>query len=158
MLDQVLGNIKFAFLITESTRDEWRTLGVVTTARAKRLVDSQFISELLFVILENQMFGFDQDALDELYAKYEVPSETVQEMNDEVFHQRFRTVKTYLLDMEGEGHAVTKYATGFGNFYTLWSLVELTENPIPPADLARKYELSWRELKRWLSNKTWERF
>jgi len=124
---------------TESTRDEWRTLGVVTTARAKRMVDSQFISELLLVILEKQMVGFDQDALDELYAKYEVPSETAPEMNEEVFQQRFREAKTYLLDMEHEGQTVTQYAKGFGHFFTLWSLVALTENLPPPADLARKY-------------------
>lgn len=124
---------------TESTRDEWRTLGVVTTARAKRMADSQFISELLLVILENQMLGFDQDALDEFYAKYEVPSETAPEMNEELFHQHFRTVKTYLLDMESEGHTVTKHATGFGHFYTLWSLVALTDNLVPPVELARKY-------------------
>ena len=53
---------------TESTRDEWRQFGVVTTARAKRMVDSQFISELMLVVLERRIFGFDQDTLDELYA------------------------------------------------------------------------------------------
>lgn len=123
----------------ESTYEEWRTLGVVTTARAKRMNDSQFISELLLVILEKQMIGFDQDVLDELYAKYEVPSDTAPEMNEEAFRQRFRTVKTYLLDMEREGQSVTRYAKGFGHFFTLWSLVALTDNLPPSAELARKY-------------------
>jgi len=54
----------------ESVREEWRTLGVATPARAKRMVDSQFISELMLVILEERVLGFDQDALDELYSKY----------------------------------------------------------------------------------------
>lgn len=144
---------------TESTRDEWRTLGVVTTARAKRMVDSQFISELLLVILEKQMVGFDQDALDELYAKYEVPSETAPEMNEEVFQQRFRAAKNYLLDMEREGETVTQYAKGFGHFYTLWCLVALAENlPAAPADLARKYTAFMKKVDRLAQQQDLETF
>src|SRR6266550_6911143 len=55
----------------ESERDAWKTLGVVTTARVKRMADTQFISELMLVILENAVLGFDQDDLDDLYAKYD---------------------------------------------------------------------------------------
>ena len=46
----------------ESQEEAWKTLGVVTTARARRMDDCQAISELVLVILEGKMMGFDQDA------------------------------------------------------------------------------------------------
>jgi hypothetical protein len=124
---------------TESTREEWRTLGVATPARAKRMVDSQFISELMLVMLEGKVLGFDQDALDELYAKYEEPSETAPELNQDEFLQRFTTAKNYLLQMDGEDGIVSQHSKGFANFYTLWALVVLTENLPPAATLAASY-------------------
>ena len=51
-------------------------LGVVTAARAKRMRDVQFISELLLMILEEEIVGFDQDYLDKKYAEYENPQES----------------------------------------------------------------------------------
>jgi hypothetical protein len=141
---QELRHAKFeGWLITEveaeSTREEWRELGVVTTARAKRMADSQFISELMFVILEGRVLGFDQDVLDELYAKYDEPLETAPELNQETFVQHFSKTKKYLLQMDEQGEAVSRYAKGFGNFYTLWAFVALTENLPPPHVLAQRY-------------------
>ena len=57
----------------EAERPDWRSLGVVTNARAKRMADVQFLSELMLVTLEGRIIGFDQDALDEFYAKYDDP-------------------------------------------------------------------------------------
>jgi hypothetical protein len=141
---QELRHAKFeGWLITEaeseSTRDEWRVLGVVTAARAKRMVDSQFISELMLVILETRVLGFDQDTLDELYAKYEVPSDTAPELNQEAFLQRFSAAKNYLLAMDAAEGVVSTYSKGFGNFYTLWAVVALTDNLPPPATMAERY-------------------
>lgn len=124
---------------TESTREEWSTLGVVTKARAKRMVDSQFISELMFVVLEGQVLGFDQDNLDEMYGKYDDPSETVQEFNQDDFLQRFAAAKNYLLEMDGETRIVAKYAKGFGHFYTLWAFVALTEDLPAAPIIAERY-------------------
>lgn len=124
---------------TESTREEWRELGVVTPARAKRMVDSQFISELMLVILEGRVLGFDQDLLNELYAKYEDPSDTDAEFNQEAFLQRFSATKHYIRQMSGDDGLVSRHSKGFGNFYTLWALVTLTDNLPPAATLAERY-------------------
>jgi hypothetical protein len=150
---QELRHAKFeGWLITEveaeSTREEWRTLGVLTPARAKRMVDSQFISELMFVVLEGKVLGFDQDALDELYAKYEDPSETAPEFNQEVFLQHFAAGKTYILQMDGADERVSKHLKGFGNFYTLWALVVLTANLPPAAALAERYAAFMEKVQR----------
>lgn len=124
----------------ESTREEWRELGVVTTARIKRMADSQFMSELMLVVLEGRELGFDQDELDELYAKYDDPPNTAPELNQDAFGVNFARTKDYILQMEREGGlAVTKYATGYGNFYTLWALIALADSLPIASELARRY-------------------
>jgi len=124
---------------SEAAREEWVTLGVVTKARAKRMSDCQFISELILLLLEGKSLGFDQDVLNELYAKYEDPAETVPEMNEDELLERVDAVKARLLEMEQVNHAVTQHSKGFGNFYTLWSLIALTPNLPAVADLAARY-------------------
>jgi len=101
--------------------------------------EGQFLSELMLVLLEGKILGFDQDVLDELYAKYDLPSETVPEMNEDEVLEKFDTVKTHLLEMEQTNHSVTLYAKGFGNLYTLWSLIALTPSVVQIADLAPRY-------------------
>lgn len=135
---------------TEATREEWRSLGVITTARAKRMVDTQFISELMVVVLEKKMMGFDQDALDELYAKYEEPSETAPELDQEEFQQRFAATRSYLVQMNEGNGIVSEYAKGFGNFYTLWTLIALTgaEELPPPAALTQQYKAFMQKVNR----------
>ena len=151
---QELRHAKFeGWLITEveseSTREEWRDLGVVTTARTKRMADSQFISELMFVTLEGRVLGFDQDELDELYAKYDEPADTAPELNQDVFRQNITAAKTYLLQMEREGEAaVTRHAVGFGNFYTLWAFAALTHNLPSASESARHYVAFMEKVER----------
>ncbi len=43
----------------EAEKSEWKDFGIVTTARAKRMSDVQFISELFAVNLKGQLNGFD---------------------------------------------------------------------------------------------------
>jgi len=132
----------------ESTREEWRTLGVVTAARAKRMTDVQFLSELMFVVLENRILGFDQDSIDELYAKYDDPPETAPELNQEEFQQRFGATRSYIVQMNEEEKIVEEYAKGFGNFYTLWAVVVLTDELPPPGALAERYREFMQKVNR----------
>lgn len=77
----------------EAEKDEWIQLGVVTTGRAKRMKDSQFISELLLILLEEKVIGFDQDYLDDSYAKYDNPEETQFNFPEEEFIQNWNKLK-----------------------------------------------------------------
>jgi hypothetical protein len=163
LTDQELRHAKFeGWLISEveaeSTRDEWRVLGVVTTARAKRMTDSQFMSELMLVILEEGIVGFDQDQLNELYAKYENPEESAPEMNEEAFRQRFVAARSYLMEMEKIGNSVTQHAKGFGHFYTLWALVALTKNLPTPAESAASYSAFMERVETLASQQDLEAF
>jgi hypothetical protein len=124
----------------EAEKDDWRDLGVATTARAKRMVDAQFISELMLVVLENGLMGFDQDALNELYAKYDDPDEeSIPDWNPEQELKRFDEVKRYLVQMNAEKATVEAYAKGFGHFYTLWAFVALSPKLPAPKKLAASY-------------------
>lgn len=118
-------------------RQEWRDLGIVTTSRAKRMLDVQFMSELILVVLENEIVGFDQDAIDDFYVKYDSPAET---MDTDDFEGRFSKARSYLAEM-GSNEIVSTYAKRFGNFYTLWALVALSEpDTLPnPQELAQRY-------------------
>lgn len=144
LTNQELRHAKFeGWLITEveaeAARDEWRTLGVVTNARAKRMADTQFVSELAFVILENQLFGFDQDLLDDLYAKYDDPQETAPALDVDAYQHRFNAVRTYLLEMEMHNHAITGHARTLAHVYSLWALVALNADVPPASELAVRY-------------------
>lgn len=123
----------------EAAQEDWQKLGVVTKARAKRMMDAQFISELFLVLLEGKVLGFDQDALDELYAKYEDLAETVPEFDEDQFVEQLDQVKATLRQMEEFNSAVTEHAKGFGHFYTLWALVALTNGLPEPGILADRY-------------------
>src|SRR5208282_5807885 len=160
---QELRHAKFdGWLITEveaeSGREEWKTLGIVTTAREKRMVDSQFISELMLVILEGKVLGFDQEVLDELYGKYEEPSETVPELNQDAFLRKLAATRTYLLEMNGADGIVSEFARGFGNFYTLWAVVALSENLPAAAVLAGRYSAFMQKVQTLASQEDLDEF
>ena len=124
---------------TEAGRQKWRDLGIVTVSRAKRMIDVQFISELMLVVLENKMAGFDQDEIDSLYAKYDEPAEVIPALATDDFDQNFSTITSYLTTMNS-GETVSRYAKAFGNFYTLWALVALSVSLPDPQELARGYK------------------
>jgi hypothetical protein len=148
---QELRHAKFdGWLITvvesEAQKEEWRALGVSTPARVTRMVDSQFISELMLVILEGGVMGFDQEALDELYAKYEDPSDT-PEWYPDVALKQFSRVKSYLVEMNSDD-VVETYAKGFGHFYTLWAFVALTKELPTPKRLATSYKAFMQKVQK----------
>jgi hypothetical protein len=145
LTDQELRHAKFdGWFIkeaeAEANQDEWRDFGVVTTSRARRMVDIQFISELLLVVLENHMLGFDQDVLDEFYVKYDELSEITPEFDEDDYRARVGKVRGYIVKMEEHNKSISEHAKGFANFYTIWSLIALEDNLPEPNILARAYK------------------
>lgn len=111
----------------------WRTLGTVTTARHKRMKDAQFISELLLVIINNSMMGFDQDALDAAYARYDDLDELEEPLDEDAFLQQLGDAKEYIAAMQNTNGCVKDYASQLASFYTLWSAVVLHRELLPEA-------------------------
>lgn len=138
LTEQELRHAKFDgwfinFVEHESDSIDWEKLGIVTKARAKRMKDVQFLSELLIVLLKCQVSGFDQEEINDFTAKYEDLSDLATPLDEHELSTRFETAKKYLLEVEAKNEAVTVYANDFTNFYSLWAIVSLNLNRLPPA-------------------------
>ena len=127
------------FVESESSREEWKTLGISTTARAKRMADCQFVSELAFIILENSIIGFDQEEMNELYAKYDDPIDGDVTTDTDNFDKRFFFTREFLLKLENINHSVTRYANTFAHFYSLWGVVTKLDVTNDPESFASHY-------------------
>ncbi|MBU4526906.1 MAG: DUF262 domain-containing protein [Desulfomicrobium sp.] len=123
------------FVENESKSQDWVDLGIVTTARARRMRDVQFLSELLIILLKNDVGGFDQNEIDEFCANYEEPCETIPMFDEEELKHRWTSAKRYLLELEKNNNAISTYSKDFINFYTLWSLVVTTITNLPTSSI-----------------------
>lgn len=124
----------------ESKKSEWKNLGIVTTATARRMKDVQFISELMLVLLKGEISGFDQDELDEYYAKYDSPNEADPSFVEDEFSEKFENVKRWILAVEAQNKVVSTLAKTYTNFYSLWGFA-LSNEPLPdPVDFAPRYQ------------------
>ncbi|AYV46517.1 hypothetical protein CFHF_15395 [Caulobacter flavus] len=141
---QELRHAKFdGWLITkaeaEAELEVWRSLGVATRARATRMTDVQFISELIAVVLEGGPNGFSQDDLDDLYAAYDDLDE-LPDFDVQAFEDRMEAGKSALVAMEGYNKSVTEIARTFTHIYSLWGVLA-TADLLPEATvLANRYQ------------------
>jgi hypothetical protein len=78
--------------------------------------------------LEKRIIGYDQDTLDNMYAEYDSPHETLLNFEEEDFKRKLEFTKGFILGMETHNSAVTKHARGLVNFYSLWAFVGLNQN------------------------------
>jgi hypothetical protein len=125
---------------TESIEGVWEELGVVSKARIKRMKDVQFISELLIVLLNNRIDGFDQDYIDSVYANYDSMQE-LTDFSEEDFIEKLACAKNYIRDACESEPEISAYTKGFGNFFSLWAFVVLKQDLLPSAtELAGKYK------------------
>lgn len=108
----------------EAEKAEWKDFGIVTTARAKRMADVQFISELLSINLKGTLHGFDQDWLDELYAEYEEPEENTLFVLED-FSKSIEDAKSKIRGIITARPEITNYLKVLANFYTLWGFISL---------------------------------
>ena len=110
----------------EAEKQEWKDFGVVTPARMKRMADVQFISELMNLTIKMEIEGFDQDSLDDLYAKYEDLADQPTFVEDD-FRQRFEKSKSYIRDLVTLDASLIEYMKVQSHFYTLWSYLSIEQ-------------------------------
>lgn len=124
---------------SEAAREEWKTFGVVTTARIKRMADTQFISELFAVIINSGISGFDQDDLDQLYADLEEIEES-EDFNEEEFNTNLASAKQRLAEVLRAEPRIIDFIKSQGHFYTLWSTIAVEGAKLPESVvIAKRY-------------------
>jgi hypothetical protein len=145
LADQERRHAKFdGWLITraeaEAEKQEWKDFGIVTTARAKRMADVQFLSELIITTIKREVSGFDQDMIDRYYADFDVPAETVPTFNEEDFNTTFEAAKKFLTQMNEFNGCVSLYGKTLAHFYSLWAYVVLSKpKDADPRIIAERY-------------------
>lgn len=131
-----------SFLENEVDSTAWKELRLWTPARAKRMYDVQVLSELAAVIIRGAPAGFDQGALDSLYAEYDdVEVEEGNEFDADAVRARFERANGVLNGIEQANSAVTRYARSMVHLYPLWCVVGLNDDALPEvSSLSDRYE------------------
>ena len=131
-----------SFAEDEAKKSEWIKLGISTTARARRMKDVQFISELMIQILNGgEVLGFDQDGIEAYYANYDTPLEYDSNFSEEDFINKFEQVKNVIIQLENYNQCVTKFAKSSTHFFTLWcSIIDQEILPEKIKNIAENYE------------------
>ena len=104
---------------TECEDNAWQVLGISTKARNKRMKDAQFISELLLVAIERRQSGFDQQALDAAYAKFDDDAEAELDLDLDQVPESMAQAKAYLLAMQQANGCIRAHAGTLAVFSTL---------------------------------------
>jgi hypothetical protein len=109
--------------------------------------DVQCISELLVVLLKNEIAGYNQDALDTVYAEYDVPSDTFPDFDEHDFQNRLDLTKGFIIQMQHHDSAITRYVRGFADFYSLWAVIALNQDRLPdPQTISSRYAAFMRKV------------
>ncbi len=150
---QELRNARFDGWFAKQVESEventiWRTFGIVTPGNARRMADAQFIAELLMVVVEEKIVGFDHDMIDQIYADYDDIESSDITFNVERFHDLQSATRNTLLLMDEVNQCVENHASTVSNMYTLWSFLVLNHNGLPPAtQLAGRYDQLMNEVE-----------
>lgn len=116
----------------------WKNVGIATKGKTARMKDAEFISILMLIILEKDFVGFPQDAISELYLKYDkiIQDGDDPEIDDFVFSQeiaddalaKFRLIKAFLIEIENETQLLSSSFFKRKNtthIYSLWAYFAL---------------------------------
>jgi len=143
LMPQELRHAKFDgwFVTTAESEAEkpiWKTFGISTTARAKRMANVQFVSELMAIQLLSSISGFDQDSLDNIYADYDDLIDQPDFDVDE-FIEKFESVKVRLEELTRIEPRLAQYLKVQSQFYSIWGMLVLEAPDIADAVLAKRY-------------------
>ncbi len=121
----------------ESEADDdpfWEDIGVTTKAKAKRMKNVQLVSELLLIIVDNKIVGFEQDYLDDKYAQLDNLEEENEDFDFDLYKQTKQRVKATLRKFNDINNSIDNHCKTAYNLYTLFAyatLFPIDENEIP---------------------------
>lgn len=119
----------------------WKEMGISSTGRSKRMKDVQFISELLMVIIRNEVRGFDQDSLDQMYADFEVPADTDPDFDSERILAKLACAKR-VIEAWVKAHPALRVALkGMSHFYSVWGylVLEASQQKMDDPETGKRY-------------------
>ncbi len=144
----------------ENDNKFWKNVGIATKGKAARMKDAEFISILMLIILENDFVGFPQDAISELYLKYDkiIQDGEDPEIGDFVFSQdmaqnalnRFSTIKSFLVSIEKETQLLSSTFFKKKNtthLYSLWAYFALNNIYEIDGNLINKIKMFYEMLE-----------
>lgn len=115
----------FIGLVERTAEIPWlKEMGIVTTGRAKRMKDVQFVSELALSLIKNDVCGFDQDDLDEVYAKYDNPEDEYFNFEPEAFETKFLQLFSAMKNMN-EINNVIRENSRLNILYSIFNYLSL---------------------------------
>jgi hypothetical protein len=133
----------------EALDEDWKRLKVSSTTQARRMRDIQFLAELLLVVIEHKIHGFDQDMLDAKHAEYNDLTEVALLQEEDAIMERFTAAKKFIVAMEDELGVISDYASTNTHFYTLWAWVVLRRAVSAKADeVANSYKEFMEQVKK----------
>ena len=142
---QELRHAKYSgWFITEAEKEAydlfWEEVKISTKNKSRRMKDIQGVSELLMVILEGKIVGFDQDHITEIYARYNNRSESNYELSLDSYFSEKERIKKYMQQMLEHETKIINWIKSTNNFYILWALIAMNERYLPePNQLTTKY-------------------
>ncbi|MHA3078808.1 GmrSD restriction endonuclease domain-containing protein [Acinetobacter sp. ANC 5502] len=120
----------------------WKDLKISTPGRERRMIDVQFISELMMILISNSVEGFDQENIEGYYADYDDINVDNLEFDENEFAIKFEKISQIILNLINVNSKVKDYASGGNNLYTLWAALTINFDSISDqniSDLATKY-------------------
>lgn len=119
--------------------DFWEKIKITSKSKAKRMKNVQLVSELLLIIIDNKIVGFDQDYLDERYAELDSLEDNTDFDLDGYSTQKSK-VKKFISEMEDHNKCISIHAKTANNIYTLFALIALETINCTSNELAVKYD------------------
>ena len=125
----------------------WTEIGFKTATKSKRMQDVQFVSELLMIIIEKEIVGFDQDHIGDIYALYDDQSAIGDQLDEDEYISEKDRAKKYIVQMAKSRPEIVKWLKRQKDLYILWALITLSGKHLPePKKLALKYMAFMKEV------------
>ncbi len=111
----------------------WSQLKVVTKARSRRMLDVQFISELMSVLILRRITGFDQELIDQLYAAYDDLSDFddenewhLQAFDEDEFEEHIAQARDDLASLVTD-ESIKDFLSDTKHLYSVWAYIVLSQ-------------------------------
>lgn len=116
------------FIETESNDQYWSDLVRFTKNDISRMIDHQFICEIVLLIVNSKVCGFEQTDLDQIYADNDLEFEKEAYVLDIL-----RKLKTFFKNVNNLDNVLKDYFFTRSSVYTLWSVFLPLVNRLPEA-------------------------